>query len=671
MDDAIGTLLAPTDAGRLHLRNRVVMPAHTTNYAVGGLFSEQHIAYHRERAAGGVGLIVTEGMRVHPTSLGRATTVAAFDDRIVESLSRLVDAVHGEGAKIAAQILHVGRQAGGHNSLSAAWGASPIPWSGTAAIPHEMTIGEIREVVDGFGAAARRVQDAGVDAVEIHLGHGHLLQQFLSPASNKRTDEYGGDPKRRLRFAREAIEAVVATVGEQMPIMLRISGDEFVDDGLGIPEMIDVTGELLTDYRIDILHVSHSAYVASGSVATQIADMSFPPQPFRSVPRAFRKAFPDTPLLAVCRMDTLSAAAAFVADGDADLVALARAHIATPDLVRRAQLTLVGMPEPAHDCIACNQGCTGRLELGLPISCVVNPEAGLEREWRDLRDLSCAASVGNRRRRVLVIGGGPAGLNAAVAAAEAGHRVVLREGADELGGRLALAAHITSRRGFRTMIDQLERRARYHDVEIQLGRLVTARDLEGRWDAVIHATGATDSRREIDTRLDARPLADLVRDPISAERAVIVDEEGSWTALALAEHLLAAGAQVALLCAQPAFAWRVPVYSKPAHLERMRGPRFTVRLLTEAIGRDQDAVVCRDVISSEEWTLPDVDTVTVVRPPTPRPPIVADRVHVVGDAYAPRTALEAAFEGRRAGLIAGASSTAALTAAKMSLSNRL
>jgi len=644
-------LLEPVTAGRLRLRNRVVMPAHTTNFAVDGGFSPRHLAYHRERAAGGVGLIITEGMRVHPSSLGRGNTVSAFDDEIVETLGELVRTVHAEGAKLAAQLLHVGRQAGGHNVLTAPWGASAIPWTGTAAIPHVMTTAEIREVVTNFGAAAARADTAGADAIEVHLGHGHLLQQFLSPASNHRTDGYGGDLTGRLRFAREAIEAVLEAA-PTTPIILRISGDEFLPGGLDLPRMLEVVGLLVADYPVDLLHVSHSAYVGTSTVATQIADMSFPVLPFRHLPRAFKKAFPDLPVLAVCRVDNLDNAQQLIDDGDADLVALARAHIASPKLVRR-RLEISG--PPARDCIACNQGCAGRLELGLPISCVVNPEAGLEREWAALRTTASAGP----RRRVLVVGGGPAGLEAATSAASIGHDVTLVEAATTLGGALGLAARLRS--GFTMMIDQLAESARYHGVDVRLGVRADESLLAGNWDHIVLATGGTPARGDSDDLFPTVALARAIDDPAAVgDHVVVVDEEGGTTALALADHLLHHGGRVTLVSAQPALAWRVPVYTKPALLDRLRGRPFAAALLRAPTGMRGHDLVCLDPMSGNEHPVENVSALVFVRPPEPRREL-ADLLSgtgdsapftVAGDAYSPRTALEAAFEGRLAGLAA-------------------
>lgn len=679
MSDALRELLAPYQAGRLSLRNRVVMPAHTTNFAVDGQFSERHFAYHRERAAGGVGLIITEGMRVHPTSLARTNTVSAFDDRIVPSLNRLTELVHAAGAKIAAQLLHVGRQAGRHNALTPAWGASGIPWSATAPVPHVMTTREIEEVVRGFADAARRVERAGVDAVEVHLGHGHLLQQFLSPVSNRRQDAYGGDPARRLRFAREVLAAVTGAVSSRMPLMLRISADEFTSGGMGVTEMIETMSELLREFRVDVLNVSHSAYLASGSVATQMADMSFEPRPFRALPRAFREAFPEVAVVGVCRLDTLIDAAELIRAGDADLVALARPHIATPDLVARARRRLDGETVPRQDCIACNQACVGRLELGLPISCVVNPETGLEREWRALSDAAKRAAVDDGRpRSLLVVGGGPAGLNAAIAGACAGLDVTLRESSAELGGALRQAMALPQRGRFRVMVEQLVERVLLAGVRVELSRPVGRADLLEAWDGVVVATGAAETRDGWDETLRTVSVASLVADPASGGRhVVVVDEQGGWETLSLVEALIEAGVSVTVVCSAAALFWQVPVYSLPAHLGRLYGRGFRVRLLTEVLVREQTRLLCRDVVSGDPTIVEDITAVTMVRPREPRTELLtalagaSASFEVVGDANAPRTAFEAAFEGRRAGMTVARPATRELRSARRSVEGLL
>ncbi|WP_235736636.1 oxidoreductase [Nocardioides alcanivorans] len=367
------TALEPFDLRTVRLRNRVVFPGHTTNFGVDSLPTLRHRDYLARRAAGGAAMVITEAVRVHPTSAGRDSTLGSYHPDAVRAYAELVGAVHEQGAVLLAQLMHAGRQAAGDSTRTAAWAASAIPWTHGGPVPHTMTVRDIDVVVKSFGVAARRMAEAGLDGVEVHLGHGHLLQQFLSPATNRRDDAYGGDSDRRIRFAREVLAAVSAELPEEMLLGIRLSAHEFLPGGLEPDDVIEIVDALSADFRFDLLHVSHSAYVGQASLSTQIADMSHGAAPYREFPRRFKQAFPDTPVVGVCRIDDLGVADDLLGAGDADLVALARAQIADPDLVRK---TAAGRAGEVRRCLACNQACIGRIEHSLPLSCVVNPAAG-------------------------------------------------------------------------------------------------------------------------------------------------------------------------------------------------------------------------------------------------------------------------------------------------------
>ncbi|GAA2348932.1 FAD-dependent oxidoreductase [Dactylosporangium salmoneum] len=650
-------LLRPVRAGRLALRNRVVVPAHTTNYAEHGLPSARHVAYHRERARGGVGLIITEGIRVHPTSLGRDNTISGFDDDVVAPLAAVADAVHAEGAAFAAQLLHTGRQSGGHLTLTPPWGASAVRWASSGRTPHVLSVAEIAEVVESFGASARRMVRAGVDAVEVHLGHGHLLQQFLSPATNRRDDAYGGSAANRMRLSHEVLRAVRQSVGPDFPIIVRISGDEFLDGGLDLPQMLEIVAGIRTEHDIDLLHVSHSAYAGEYTLATQMADMTFDPAPFRHLPAAFRAQFPDLPVLAVCRIDDLAVAADLVEAGAADLVAMARAHLADPALVRKH---LEGARDTTRSCLACNEGCAGRLELGMPITCVVNPEAGFEREWTSLRTASRSAG----RKRVLVVGGGPGGLSAARAAAEAGREVTLAERGAELGGAVRVATRMHRRQRLALLVDQLEQAVVAAGVTVLREHEVTAEEIvDGGWDAVVLAAGATDTGpRELAGRPVHHPADVLLGTASLGRRLVVVDEDGSWRGAGLASHLAAAGHEVDLVSPHGTAAWRIPLYSRPALVAALGQARVTVHAARRVTDWRGDDLVLADVVGGGEQVIPGVEDVVWAGPRAAADGLrwrlehspIAGRIHTAGDACAPRGLLEATFEGRFAGLTAAA-----------------
>ncbi|WP_216180599.1 oxidoreductase [Verticiella alkaliphila] len=375
-------VLTPIQLGSLTVRNRIFVPAHTTSFGIDHLPSERHLAYHRERARGGVGAIIFESIRVQSNCLGRPQAVGGFTRDCIEPFSRIAAAVRAEGARLLGQVIHLGRQVDGDFERTVSWGPSPVRWSGTSAMPHAMTEDDMQTVIDGHVATARNLVEAGLDGLEVQLGHGHLLQQFLSPLSNAREDAYGGSLENRLRFPLAVVAAVRAAVGRDFCLGIRVSGDEFVDGGLHLDEVCTAVAALAQAVPLDFVNVSHSAYHASYSLATQMADMAFDPQMFRHLPGAVRRRLHDSghavPVMSVCRYDTLAEAETIIAQGETDMVGMARAHLAEPALVAK---TLAGREDEIQPCIACNQGCAGMLEKNMPIRCVVNPRAGVENEW--------------------------------------------------------------------------------------------------------------------------------------------------------------------------------------------------------------------------------------------------------------------------------------------------
>jgi 2,4-dienoyl-CoA reductase-like NADH-dependent reductase (Old Yellow Enzyme family)/thioredoxin reductase len=648
-------LLEPYELGSTLLRNRVVVPGHTTNFGHANRPTARHAAYHEERARGGVGLIITEAIRVHPTSAGRHTSLGSFDDSSIPAYADIASAVHRHGTKIFAQLMHAGRQANGDATRTAAWSASPIPWSGGAATPHQMGRDDLSVLVSSFADAARRMRESGYDGLEIHLGHGHLLQQFLSPVTNQRTDEYGGSRTNRLRLVREVLTAVGSASGT-MSMGVRVSADEFLEGGLTPTDVIEIVGDLREEFPLAYVHVSHSAYHASYSLSTQIADMSFGHAPFRHHARLFKEALPGLPVIAVCRLDSLSEAAELVADGSADLVGLARPHIADPHLVAKA---LAGQADQVTSCLACNQGCIGRLEQNLPISCVVNPEVGAEAEWRSTWQ-SVPASDG---RRVLVIGGGPAGMHAAIAAQRCGHSVTLIESGPELGGQMRYASQVPGRERLGLLVRDLTREIERLGVHVRLGETVTSSDVNpGDWDDVVIATGSAPSHRDFGGGtpvLTTHEVASLVATGARMDglRVVLVDEEGGWTSASLAEACARLGADVHIVTPSDGLASRITTYSRLALIPRLAQLGVQAHLMKRVILTAPGKVAMIDTLSARTTTLEDVSFVIDGGRPSACDDLYREldgqagvpRTYVVGDANSPRTALEAVYEGRLAG----------------------
>lgn len=655
-------LLLPVTLGSLVVRNRVVVPGHTTNFAVHNLPTRRHAAYHAERARGGVGMIITEAIRVHPTSAGRTLSLGCFEDAAVPSYASMVDAVHEHGATFFAQVMHAGRQANGEATRTAAWSASALPWSTSAPTPHAMGRADLAVVVDSFAAAARRMREAGFDGLEVHAGHGHLLQQFLSPATNHRTDAWGGDLDGRMRLTRDVLAAAAAA---GLPIGLRVSADEFLDGGLGPDDVIEVVDRLRADFDLAYVHVSHSAYHASWSLSTQMADMSFAHAPFRHHAALFKKALPELPVIAVCRLDSLAEAAELVDAGEADLVALARPHIADPHLVRKHREGVA-----ARSCLACNQGCIARVEKSLPITCVVNPEVGAEQQWND----AWVALGDVRRRRVLVVGGGPAGMEAALSAHRAGDRVTLVERAAALGGQVRTVAAMPHRARLGLMVSDAVRAIEATDIEVRLGTTLTDDEvLGGGWDDVVVATGSRPRRHDFGagvpvwTSLEAAGKVAAGED-LTGSTILVWDEEGDWAGSSIVEGLSACGADVHLLSPTPTLAARITTYSRLALVPRLKEAGVRAHLMVSAAVSGPGEVTLTDSLSGDTTVVAGVSALVDVGRPTAEDDLYraldiagADlpgdvdgpRVHVVGDASSPRTALEAVFEGRMAGTFLG------------------
>lgn len=280
----VEALLEPYRLGPVRLRNRVFTSAYTTNLAENRRPSARYIAYQRERARGGVGLIITETILVHPAQPERPNRMRGFLDDAVPAFRELTDALHAEGTAVFAQLNHGGRHGGGHSTLGSAWSSSAIPWAAGAHVPHRMSKAEIGDVVGAFASAAARMVDAGFDGIEIHHAHGHLVQQFLSPATNRRDDAYGGSVENRLRFSHEVLDAVRDAVHGRVPVGIRISADEFIEGGLGLDDMLEIVGLIREHGPIDFLDVSHSAYIGEYSLSTQMADMTHGTAPFRHFP---------------------------------------------------------------------------------------------------------------------------------------------------------------------------------------------------------------------------------------------------------------------------------------------------------------------------------------------------------------------------------------------------
>lgn len=635
--------LSPVSLGELELRNRIFVSAHTTNFARDFLPTDRHVAYHRARARGGAGLIITEPLRVHETSLGRVGGLLASPEAR-RGLERITEAVRSEGAAVFSQITHAGRHSENLFHRRESWGPSARRWNQTGQVPHAMTRAEMRIVRDAYRAAARLAVDSGFQGVEVHLGHGHLLHQFISPAANDRSDAYGGDEEGRWRFPLEVLDAVLDEVGTQALVGARLSADELVPGGQDLDQGIRLASRLDTTRGLGFLNVSLASYTVP-SIGHHVADMSEGRTPYLEQALALARACTRTPVMAACRVVDLDDAERALADGHLSMVAMTRAHIADPDLIEKARQ---GREDRIRPCVSCNF-CIGEIGAHRPLTCMMNPEVGREGE---------PAQPTARPLDVCVVGAGPAGMEAAATAAEQGHRVTLWERDTALGGRTVVARRGHGRGELDLLRAYQETRLDHLGVRVRTGESVDTEVLAGeRPEALVLACGAGSEEARVPGWGIALTAEGALEDPTRwrGRRVVVLDEEGSWASASAVETLAEAGAEVHLVTSGATPWWGVNDYSRMTLLERVVGagvsvwPSGEVRCL-------RPEVTIGSPLHPGRHTLSEVAALFLVRPPVARDALVhnaQDRgipVRVVGDALAPRSLLQAIHEGRKAGL---------------------
>lgn len=475
-------LFRPIRVGALGLKNRMIMPAMGTAYAnADGTVSDRMVRFLSRRAQGGVALVVTELAAVDPSGVAFEREFRVDDDRYLDGLHLLARSVKAAGAAVALQVYHPGRQMSSRFGRRQPVAPSAIPCPLIKEMPRALELGEIHELVEQFARAAARAKAAGFDAVELHGAHGYLLHQFLSPLSNQRTDAYGGDPERRARFPLEVVRRTRELVGRELAILYKLSAEDRLPGGLTLADTLPVARRL-AEAGVDALTVSAGTYASFEWVVQPIVQ---PRGCLRAEASSFKRAL-DIPVVAVGRINDPALAEEILRNGDADLVALGRALLADPDLPRKVRQ---GRPDEVRRCIVCNE-CIRTVFMTQPLRCAVNPETGREAEFPPL--------PARAPKRVLVVGGGPGGMEAATVACQRGHTVTLLEARGELGGTLRIADRAGYKREVGSLAPSLARRLEEVGVAVKLKTPATVervRELEP--DVVIIATGARSVMPEV------------------------------------------------------------------------------------------------------------------------------------------------------------------------------
>ncbi len=530
-------LLEPFDLGGIHLRNRIFSSSHAPGYNTDGTPSERYVAYHEEKARGGIGLTMVGGSsNVSPDSASIWGQLNFGTDAIIEPLAAMVERIRAHGTGVMSQLTHMGRRT---VSNDGDWlptiAPSPVREPMHRFWPKQMEHSDIRRVVADFASAARRAAAAGLDGIEL-VATSHLIDQFWTPLVNRRTDEYGGSLTNRLRFTFEVLEAIRAATGEDLAVGLRMIGDEDQPGGLSREESIEIAVLLASSGLLDFLNVAGPSLATDDGLAKAIPPSGTPLMPYLQVAAAVKEAV-DLPVLHATRMTDLSSARHAISEGLIDLAGMTRAHMADPHIVAKLER---GEADRIRVCVGAAY-CINRLHLGMESVCIQNPATGRESTVPQL-----VVRTSGPRKRVVVVGAGPGGLEAARTCAERGHDVVLFEAQDRVGGQMVLMARASQRQlEVAGIVDWLAAEIGHAGVELRLSSPVNAVDvLAEDPDVVVIATGG---RPEIDflesgadlVHTSWEVLAGAVR---PAGRILVFDDHGAERGLSVVEYLVDRGA---------------------------------------------------------------------------------------------------------------------------------
>ena len=641
-------LFSPFRLGGQVLRNRIFVTGHMTMMVEDGVPSAQQAAYYATRAAGGVGMIVMEAAAVHSSGLRGGKVIDATRDDCIAGYASIAEVCGGHGVPVIGQLFHAGREMtfAADGSRVVAYGPSALPSERHKVMPRALSAAEIKEIIKGHGAAAKRFERAGLVGSEILANMGYLHASFLNPNTNQRSDAYGGSFEGRLRFLNEVIEEVRNSCAAGQILGLRISIDEMSHDGLTSDLATKICQALATslDY---VSVIGGSSSDAAGSIHI-VPPMSV--EPGYLAPAAGRlKALLDIPVLVAGRINQPQEAEAILTKGWADLCGMTRATICDPELPAKAE---EGRVDDIRACIGCNQACIGHEQAGYPISCIQHPETGRELLYAQRRRIVGA-------KRIYVAGGGPAGLKAAAVAAQRGHRVTLFDAGRQPGGQVLLAQLLPGRTEFGGLATNLAQEARRAGVKIACGtRLTRARIEQDRPDSVILATGAEPYWPNLALEEGARVFdawAVLEGRANLGASVLIADWRADWVGLGLAEKLARDGCRVVLAVPGSVPGDTIQQYVRDQWNAVLHSLGVRVLSYARLYGADGETAYLQQSVSGEAIVEEGIDTIVLSQghaSDTRLEQALAGwpgEVLLAGDCLSPRTAEEAVLEGLQAG----------------------
>ena len=641
---ALEHLFSPIKIRNLTVKNRIMSTGHDTTMPTEGIINERLLAYQRARAEGGAGLIVLQVSGVHESARYTTHLLMATEPNCVDGYRKMADMCHEHGTTIFAQIFHPGREImeAGEGLLAVAYSASAVPNERFHVMPKPLNQRMIDEISAGYVQAARYMHEAGIDGVEFVASHGYLPAQFMSTQVNLREDQYGGSLENRLRFSVDILKAIRAATSDDFVIGMRISADELDGGGLDADEVLAICQAL--EPHLDYVNLTLGTSASLGG-AVHIA----PPMAFRAGYIAEQtKVFKDTlniPVLIAGRINQPQDADLIIKNGQADMCGMTRALICDPKMPNKAQNNQL---DDIRACIACNQACIGHFHKGQPISCIQHPQTGREQQYGNLQ---AAAAP----KKVMVIGGGPAGMNAALIAAQRGHRVSLYESGKQLGGQALLAQNLSRRAEFGGLITNLLQAMSKQDINIQLNTRVDLAMVQAEAaDVVVLATGATPYAQPIeadDSIVKLNAWQYLQGTAPQGKSVLITDWRCDWVAPGIAELLVKQGFDVSIAINGLCLGETLPLYVRDELTATAQ--RLGIKLLPNArlYGYDNGTVYLQHNTSAEALELEGIDTIIACDGQIALDELgdaiedLGMTLHRIGDCNTPRTAEEAMYEG--------------------------